>query len=180
MKKLIPLLLPLLALAFNVKAQDTLENIPKGIATIRFTKEVYANLSIDTLNGRITTSNHRVDSLFSIFQVSGIKKLFPVKNESKLITGIYRSYLINFPSTFIVNDVLSVLNSFPDVIEYAVPDYLNYPDVCPDDPKYANNNCNIKQWNLEKINMPAAWDIEKGCPDIRIAVLEQKLEALIK
>ena len=67
----------------------------------------------------------------------------------------------------------------PDV-DYAVPDYVRSTQLVPTDPCYASAgaaSCGSGyQWDLFHpaggINMPAAWDITTGSPNIRVAVLD--------
>jgi len=48
------------------------------------------------------------------------------------------------------------LNAQSDVV-WAEPNYLVKPNFTPSDPSYAN-----RQWNMNAINMPRAWDIAPG------------------
>jgi serine protease len=42
-------------------------------------------------------------------------------------------------------------------VEYAQPDYLMKLDATPNDPSFGT-----RQWNLQNLNMPRAWDIQAG------------------
>jgi serine protease len=48
------------------------------------------------------------------------------------------------------------LNQQPEV-EYAEPDYLQRPHSTPNDPSYG-----VRQWNLQQLNFPRAWDLVPG------------------
>ena len=63
------------------------------------------------------------------------------------------------------NSIIDSLNK-TGYFEWVQPNYIYRSFVIPNDDEYGN------QWYLEKINMPQAWDIEKGCNHIRIAVLD--------
>ena len=53
----------------------------------------------------------------------------------------------------------------PDV-EFAEPNYLRQPFATPNDPLYSF------QWHYPMINLPAAWDLETGSPNVTVAVLD--------
>ena len=42
-------------------------------------------------------------------------------------------------------------------VEYAEPDYLQHPHSVPNDPSYG-----VRQWNLQQLNFPRAWDLVAG------------------
>ncbi len=67
-------------------------------------------------------------------------------------------------------DAISSLKNNP-LVEYAEPDFVRRTVWVPDDVHYTP-----KQWNLEKINLEAAWDISRGSPDIRVAVIDTGLD----
>ena len=52
-------------------------------------------------------------------------------------------------------------------MEWAQPNYLRSLHAAPNDPSYS------RQWNLDLINMPRAWDINPGgTSDVIIAILD--------
>ena len=57
------------------------------------------------------------------------------------------------------------LNANPDVL-YAEPNYIYYPMSIPNDPRYS------QQWHYPNINLPAAWDISIGSPNVVVAVID--------
>ena len=53
-------------------------------------------------------------------------------------------------------------------VAYAQPNYLRHPTVTPNDPGYGP-----RQWNLQSIEMPRAWDINPGGKsDVIVAVVD--------
>ncbi|BCW95730.1 MAG: S8 family serine peptidase [Fimbriimonadales bacterium] len=68
-----------------------------------------------------------------------------------------------------VQDAVKTLETHPDVL-YIEPHYiLRYHDV-PNDPLFS------EQWALTMMQMPAAWDIEKGQPGIRVAFIDDNFQ----
>jgi len=51
-------------------------------------------------------------------------------------------------------------------VEYAEPDYIYHTSVLPSDPDYS------KQWYLDKIRAPLAWDKIRETPNVIIAVID--------
>ncbi len=66
-------------------------------------------------------------------------------------------------------DTLNAVNTLkqdPRVL-YAGVNHLSYPlDSIPNDPRYP------EQWHLPLMNMPKAWDIEKGSSSVTVAVID--------
>ena len=67
-----------------------------------------------------------------------------------------------------MNRIAAQLARDPDVLD-VIPDRLYFPQATPTDPQYAN------QWYLSAtngINIPSAWDISTGNPNLVIAILD--------
>jgi serine protease len=52
-------------------------------------------------------------------------------------------------------------------VEYAQPNYLRRVTFTPNDPSYAS-----RQWNLQAIGLPSAWDINPGGSGVTIAIVD--------
>jgi len=69
-----------------------------------------------------------------------------------------------------------LMRRYPDLIEFAEPDYIEHVTILPNDPRF-----NL-QWHLQHrisdperradIRTPEAWDITTGSPDVVIAVID--------
>ncbi|MDO8689695.1 MAG: S8 family serine peptidase [Dehalococcoidia bacterium] len=57
------------------------------------------------------------------------------------------------------------------LVEFAEPDYVRDLLWAPNDPDYGPY-----QWNLRKINLEAAWDISRGVPGVKVAVIDTGLD----
>ena len=51
-------------------------------------------------------------------------------------------------------------------VEYAEPDVVDHACVIPSDTRY------VEQWGLQKIGMPAAWDLETGGSNVLIGIID--------
>lgn len=78
-----------------------------------------------------------------------------------------RNYLIRFPVEWTLEPLQRRYARHP-AIEAVEMNRLNRPcaETVPNDPSYH------EQWNLTLMNMPQAWGIEQGSPDVTVAVVD--------
>jgi serine protease len=77
-----------------------------------------------------------------------------------LVTGVLESDMVH---------AATVMAAQPEVV-YAQPNYFRHSQAIPNDPGY-----NL-QWNMDQVNMPAAWDINPGMGrGVTVAVLDSGL-----
>ena len=81
--------------------------------------------------------------------------------------SLRRSYLVRFPVEWELEPLRRRYTKHPTV-EAVEMNRLNRPcaAVPPNDPNYG------EQWNLSLINMPEAWRIEQGNPEVTVAVVD--------
>jgi len=68
-----------------------------------------------------------------------------------------------------VNEMVNLYGKNPNV-QYAEPNFLRQATDTPNDLYFA------KQWNLAKINAPAAWDLNKGSASVSVAILDTGID----
>ena len=106
------------------------------------------------------------DSILQKFEIYKIESLhyFDKSNSTFLKSGSEKTFVFYTNET----DLLQLIEKIKKIsnVEDAYPNYLFISYIEPDDNKYDD------QWSLPKINMPEAWDIQKGCTDIKIAILD--------
>jgi subtilisin family serine protease len=133
--------------------------------------------------GRAPTS--AAESLNAIFQTQGVTeavRVFPSARKPPLdatkqangverpVPDLTRWYKLALPKDADVRKAVAAFAADPDV-EHAEPNYIYHTrDTIPDDPDYA------QQWALEKIQAPAAWDIETGSPEVVIAIVDTGID----
>lgn len=105
----------------------------------------------------------------SILQKFGIHKIellhyFDKSGKTMLKSGAERVFVFYTKET----DLPQLIENIKKIsdVEDAYPNFLFFSHVEPNDDKYDD------QWSLPKISMPEAWDIQKGCTDIKIAILD--------
>jgi thermitase len=118
---------------------------------------------------------HFFDSVFNHIGLNRIQRLhyfnadnYPSIND--LPKKANYTIVIYFKNNKNTEDVIKLLEN-NNSIEYVYPNYLLKPSleaVVPNDPKFWHGD----QAYLFNIMMPYAWGIEKGCSDIRIAILD--------
>jgi serine protease len=92
------------------------------------------------------------------------KSLIPALSPSA--DPISRWYVAQTNGSQSVTQIINRYRSQPDV-EYAQPDYLYHPQTTtPNDPMFS------QQWALTNMSLPKAWDITKGSPDVKVAVID--------
>jgi hypothetical protein len=74
--------------------------------------------------------------------------------------------VVDLPLTIDVVAAAHALDEHPDV-EYAQPDHVRQTQqMTPNDPSF------FRQWNLQMLDMPRAWEINNGARDVIVAVID--------
>lgn len=106
--------------------------------------------------------------IFSRYNVLSISRPLEVNNDIKLL----RTFHLQFEDHMILEEVIEELEKRPE-IEYAEKVALYYIDYRPNDSLYNLVNGPVKwKWHLDVINAEAAWDVTKGSPDIKVAIVD--------
>lgn len=94
----------------------------------------------------------------------------PQKGQMVTVPDLSLAYLIKFPKTVDVQLIIDDLQSLNEV-EYAHQPLqtIEYATGPPNDPEYLAD----KQWYLEKVRAPDAWNIAHGSAAVKIAVIDQ-------
>lgn len=74
-------------------------------------------------------------------------------------------WLVNIAEGQSVPEAVEAFEGVPSVV-YAEPNYLRHLLATPNDPQYGT------LWGLERISMPAAWNITTGSAAVRVAVID--------
>lgn len=107
------------------------------------------------------TSDSTVESLVDKMGASVVSKL-PLPNMYQIKLGRISSMSLSGSSSSSLRS--SSVSKW--VIDYIQPNYLYSLSEVPNDPDYDN------QWGLEMIDMPGAWDIEKGSDKVVVGVID--------
>ncbi|MCG9129358.1 S8 family serine peptidase [Candidatus Poribacteria bacterium] len=158
----------LLLIVFTHCIVDVYAAIPDmtpGELLIRLTPNAYEDLQ--SLQAKSDAAE-----LLSSHNVESYKPVFTSFNRSSDNSNISRTYLLRFSTD---SDLIPLKTLFEEseLIEEVSFNYLRPvlgKGIIPSDPKYE------EQWSLPLINMPQAWNIEKGRRDVVIAIIDSGID----
>lgn len=91
--------------------------------------------------------------------------------ETVVVPDLSQFFLVIFPKPVKMWETVFELRKVPD-IESADPPTFAVPDLTPNDLHGRGN-----QWNLTKVNATSAWDITTGSSSIKVAVIDNGVDA---
>ena len=156
-------LLPLSALAggSNFPTSEQLSEVTLGELLIRVTPEGDAE-------AKRVHENSAIRVFHSEMGVQSFSRVFPHVANPAANPNLERIYLLRFSTSSNLDALKEAYSSHP-LIEAVEFNYLRQTlasEIVPNDPRYK------EQWNLPLIDMPRAWAIEKGSPDVIIAIVD--------
>ena len=115
----------------------------------------------------IDASGKQLERLSSRLGAVSVSRVFPPTTPGGQHPRLRRTHLIRFPKDWQLEPLRRRYERHP-IIEAVEVNRLNQPcaETPPNDPNYA------EQWNLAVLNMPQAWRIEKGKPQVIVAVVD--------
>jgi subtilisin family serine protease len=125
---------------------------------------------VDVVKGEILVKFKRSFSAQSIGS-------FNKRNQARMIRSIPNAKVnkitaLSMDPYISVEELIKKYESNPSV-EYAQPNFIIHQmSTIPNDPFYGN------QWGLDNIEAPLGWDIEKGSPEIQIAIIDSGIDML--
>ncbi|GEM_PF-1548006 len=131
--------------------------VPNRIV-VNFHPEV-GQLTIDKSSGAALTGIYSVDELNVKYSAYDMYRLFPGSKDEDM--KYY--YVIRFNNPGDLEGMLSDYASL-EPVEHTEPISIEPLYVEPNDPSYGN------QWHLPQVHAPEGWDIEKGDPNVVIAI----------
>jgi adhesin/invasin len=116
------------------------------------------------------------DQVTTIAQAAEVTQMARLSAQAGVALTYFRpmsgdAHVLRLPARMPVAEVERIaarLSALPEVA-YAEPDYIMQPMLVPNDPQYSN------QWHYYEaygINLPQAWDISTGNPNIVVAVID--------
>ena len=151
-----------------------------GEVLVKFSKSIAQQLPTERKEGiqALSVNNPALDALFADTGITGLRPLLSpiaqVTGESleslSARTGSARQfYVASFSTDKNISDVVQKLSASENV-EYAEPNYVAFADGIP---RYAvpNDPFFSYQWNMDAIQMPAAWDMSTGS-GVTVAILD--------
>ena len=144
---------------------EPLSEVTRGELLIRVTPEGEAEAN--RLHG-----SSAIRMFHSEMGVQSFSRVFPHVANSTANPNLERIYLLRFSTSSNLGSLKACYSSHP-LIEAVEFNYLRQTlvsEIIPNDPRYK------EQWNLPLIGMPRAWAIEKGSPDVIIAIVDSGID----
>ena len=116
---------------------------------------------------RPDASPKELDALSRKLGAVSVSPIFSPMTPAGQHPRLRRNYLIRFPAEWALEPLQRRYARHPSV-EAVEMNRLNRPcaEIVPNDPNYG------EQWNLALMNMPQAWGIEQGNPEVTVAVVD--------
>ena len=98
------------------------------------------------------------------------KRKMKIERELPFFSRLRKKFHAVLSSDLETRDMISLLLKDP-AVERVQPVYIRYPHgAVPDDPLY------LKQWGLEMISAPSAWEIHTGDGSVAVAVIDSGID----
>ncbi len=137
---------------------------------IYFQLKAAASVKHQGINGVVSVNKLAfINGLKDAYQVTQVKRPFYKTSDAEL----QRTYLLYFKDIHAVDSLISALRKDKNVV-YAEKSPLFRILYTPNDPDYNANG--IYNWYLQVIQAGKAWDIQKGNPNIKIAILDNAID----
>jgi subtilisin family serine protease len=158
----------------------------KGIIHIKFHKELTGHFDTNPVavatDGSVQFGLEGVDKLNRTYHASKSRLLFSGRNDPREFTARHRSWGFHLWHTLELDssaDIKKVISEYQDLpeVEIAEPEFKKTLLWVPNDSLFS------KQWHYNNtgqnggtagcdIHLPQAWDIEKGNPNVVVAVID--------
>jgi len=136
-------------------------------------KPAAQGITVNSVNGTVTTGYAAFDSLLSKFNAKAMVREFPAEKpswESGAKVDISRYYIVYFQDNVNLESALAEFAASP-IVSHVEPDSICPVDVLPDDP-YWNFLWHLQQAQDHDIDAPEAWDVEQGDPSVILAICD--------
>ncbi|MFC1683030.1 S8 family peptidase, partial [Candidatus Zixiibacteriota bacterium] len=159
----------------NTRAEDSMPTYAPGEVIVKLRTRLPAT-PLEDKSGPQITGLSSLDRLNRRLVVSSMhRSLFPrgQSRDDSLVTRradeLSRIHLIRMAGDADVMEAVRAYQQDPNVV-YAQPNFLNQLCIVPDDSLYG------EQWALSKMQMPAAWDIERGSEEVVVGVVDSGID----
>lgn len=158
----------LLFLSFPLFSQTVDKNAVDG--QIYFQLKSGASLKAQGVHGVVDINQIApLAKIKNVYQLTKVARPFYKTGDSKL----QRTYLLYFKDIYDVDSLIQTLEKDKSVV-YAEKAPLYHILYTPNDPEYTASK--LKRWYLNVIQAEKAWDLQKGNPNIKIAILDNAMD----
>ena len=140
-----------------------------------FTYEQRQEITVPLLGTKIETRKEGFASrkFSSVTKITKDVKIEQVKKVYENLPNALQAdkmYTLKTESA-LTEQTIEKLKNDPNVI-FAQPNYIYHTSFIPNDPYFSQTPLSHYQWNLARINAPLAWDITKGNPNVKVAIID--------
>ena len=141
-----------------------------GELIVKFKQD--AKINLQSIKGSMFTSIKSIDDLNSKYGgLKSAKKVF----KNSLVSSLSNVYKFSFSSSVDISSIIKDYSSKSSIV-YAEPNYIyttsGLPQQIPQMNPIPNDPLFNQQWALSKIHATSGWVIEKGSPDVTIAIVD--------
>ena len=169
MRKFILLSLLFLISICGIEAQSVSPHYVDGTLYVKLTDDYPLTFKVDVDNGRTINESEFpfLQELFAKYGVTLIAQEFYLFDDEKLL----RTLTIWFSEVEKADEFIAELLLHKE-IEYAEKPTIKKQLFNPDDPYCVSiDNINMN-WHLDMIKASYAWDLQRGSPDIKVAIVD--------
>jgi PKD repeat protein len=154
--------------AISLQAQTYQRDYADGKIYLKFKNDVRLDIPVNSDRTVNLDDASFLNNIREKHEISGLKRPFDLNNDEKLL----RTFELSFTDFSKISDIRKELLTNAD-IEYVESVPLDYIYHTPNDSLY-NREYGFSNWNwhLDVIDAELAWDVEKGDPDIKIAIVD--------
>jgi len=114
-----------------------------------------------------------LDSLKQTYNIVGLWRPFDLNNDAKLL----QTFRLDIDTASDVEEIMAALKQNPD-LEYVERVPIDRIEYLPNDTLYnLQSPVSNMNWQLDRIQAAQAWDITRGSPDIKVAIVDNAIWA---
>ncbi len=163
-----------LILAGSLSAQTFNSDYQDGLIYFKYKDDIVINIPVDEDKSVDLDAIPFISALKNNFSLKSLQRPFDLNNDTKLL----HTFRLEFDDFSKIDQIINRILENPEV-EYAerVPmDRIYYQ---PNDTLYnLNNGSSNWNWHLDRIKADSAWNITKGSPSIKVAIVDNAIWAL--
>ncbi|UCD95387.1 MAG: S8 family serine peptidase [Candidatus Zixiibacteriota bacterium] len=141
----------------------------QGRVQVQFESDV-DQAKLSTAFNKVSFGIANLDRALERIEATDARRMFPWRNGQDALVGnddMSKFYEIYISEDIDISSAIEELRQNP-YVRSAEPVFAIPLDVTPNDPRYLDND----QWAVNKIDLPGAWNYEKGSDTAKIAIID--------
>ena len=168
MKKYYILILFYIFIISHISAQRNIKEFQDGKLYFKIKDNYELNIRVNRDKSVNIDDLCFIKKLKEKYSITKLTRPFDIDNDSKLL----KTYYLEFKNYDKIDELVNNLK-LNDTIEYAEKIPVFQLCISPIDPYYNSTQGDFNiNWHLDRIHAEEAWDITKGSPDVKIAIVD--------